>query len=534
MVAMRDDMCRSAGVDGMIRTTRALLLLVSAAALVAGGGGARPRGVPQAKAPLYAPADTFTCLDGSLRLPYAFVNDDYCDCRDGTDEPGTSACLNGVFHCTNAGHEPLDVPSSRVNDGVCDCCDAADEWASGTECRDTCEQLGREARLEAQRRAQLLQAGARLRADIIKDGAVARAGMKDRLAELQRERAEAEQMKIDKEQIKESAESLERTALDQYKEAEPDNKTEEIEMSNEQEAEETFRKYDSNGDGVVDLNELQSRSTFDKNRDGVVSEEEARFFLGESNEVTLREFIDSAWPLIKPYLMMENGLFKPPIEQDNEELERDADNEEAHEDEEEEEEEHEHEEVAENEETHDAEEDGTKSEPQYDEETQRLVNEATEARNHYMQADKVVREIDTEIEKLMGMLDKDYGPKEEFATLAGQCIEFSDREYIYKLCPFDRATQTPKSESRDTNLGTWGEWVGEDDKYTAMLYSHGMSCWNGPDRSVRVNIQCGLESRITSVSEPNRCEYVFEMETPAACVDYESDGNQEKTGHDEL
>jgi protein kinase C substrate 80K-H len=66
----------------------------------------RPRGVALSRTALYAPADTFTCLDGSLTLPYSHLNDDYCDCRDGTDEPGTPACLNGVFHCLNAGHVP--------------------------------------------------------------------------------------------------------------------------------------------------------------------------------------------------------------------------------------------------------------------------------------------------------------------------------------------------------------------------------------------------------------------------------------------
>ena len=37
----------------------------------------------------YSPTKDFTCLDGQKTIPFSSVNDDYCDCADGTDEPGT-------------------------------------------------------------------------------------------------------------------------------------------------------------------------------------------------------------------------------------------------------------------------------------------------------------------------------------------------------------------------------------------------------------------------------------------------------------
>lgn len=38
----------------------------------------------------YAPSsgDKWMCLDGSKQISWKAVNDDYCDCKDGSDEPG--------------------------------------------------------------------------------------------------------------------------------------------------------------------------------------------------------------------------------------------------------------------------------------------------------------------------------------------------------------------------------------------------------------------------------------------------------------
>lgn len=84
--------------------------------------------------PRYRPDrnNEFKCLKSEQRIPFKSINDDYCDCEDGTDEPSTSACVNGTFYCdTQYRKKPitlLEVPSSRVNDGICDCCDGSDEW----------------------------------------------------------------------------------------------------------------------------------------------------------------------------------------------------------------------------------------------------------------------------------------------------------------------------------------------------------------------------------------------------------------------
>ena len=56
----------------------------------------------------------FQCEESSDSIPINFVNDNYCDCPDGSDEPLTSACANSVFSCGER-----KIPSSWVGDSIC-------------------------------------------------------------------------------------------------------------------------------------------------------------------------------------------------------------------------------------------------------------------------------------------------------------------------------------------------------------------------------------------------------------------------------
>lgn len=80
----------------------------------------------------------------------------------------------------------------------------------------------------------------------------------------------------------------------------------------------------------------------------------------------------------------------------------------------------------------------------------------------------------------------------------------------------------------------WGQWSGESDsQYSRQKYLKGITCWNGPERSVDVHLKCGLNNQLVMVKEPSRCEYLFEFETPALCKQPES-GQVEKHQHIEL
>ncbi len=155
--------------------------------------------------------------------------------------------------------------------------------------------------------------------------------------------------------------------------------------------------------------------------------------------------------------------------------------------------------------------DSAPSENKYDDETQRLIDEAQTAKRTLEEADSNIRNMESEIDSNKKKLDMDLGPNGEFASMIDKCFEYEDREYVYKLCPYDRTVQKSKSNHQETSIGNWKSWNDEDasKKYLVMKFDNGQACWNGPMRSTKVIVSCGIDNKLVSVSEPNRCEVRF-------------------------
>eukprot|EP00117_Sycon_ciliatum_P044402 scpid59763/ scgid32046/ Glucosidase 2 subunit beta; 80K-H protein; Glucosidase II subunit beta; Protein kinase C substrate 60.1 kDa protein heavy chain len=540
----------------------------------------RPRGVAKSKMQFYDSSKPFTCLDGSRSMPFDQVNDDFCDCPDGSDEPGTPACssLGGKFHCANKGHKPAYIPASRVNDGICDCCDGSDEYDGRIQCADSCKELGAKAREETKRLLEVQERGYQLRTEYSQQGAAKQEERRTELATLEAQLKDAETEAERLQKLKEEAEAPETEAKDVHKAAWDAQKTEE----QREQAEAAFRDLDADSDAALTIAEIQARPEFDKDQSGDVSEEEAKEWLGGEPTRDMDYFASDLWktvsdvyqkpgsyePTAPPPPPPEGGEAPPveppaevPAPEGDSNKAGESDNAVDHFPEQEEEEEpfmpppppagDEYHDDGDDDDDYDddeydeierqkyhnmnnaKEEDVEEGMPEYDEATQELIKVADAARSSYEEADRKKDEVKRNIDDLNRKLDVDLGPNNEFQPLQGNCYDFTDREYTYSLCAFDRVSQKPKHGGSETSLGTWGKWDGTDNKYSVMKFENGLNCWNGPNRSGTVKLRCGETNELVSAAEPNRCEYLFEFITPAVCEPPSAAG-QAVDSHDEL
>lgn len=124
----------------------------------------RVRGVPDSLSGPYE-NEFFVCDQGKNVFRKHVINDGYCDCEDGSDEPGTSACPTAQFRCVNEGYRMITLPSSRVDDMVCDCCDGSDEVL--VSCPNTCHAQAARERAEQEVALRHYQRGSAARQELI-------------------------------------------------------------------------------------------------------------------------------------------------------------------------------------------------------------------------------------------------------------------------------------------------------------------------------------------------------------------------------
>jgi len=123
-----------------------------------------------------------------------------------------------------------------------------------------------------------------------------------------------------------------------------------------------------------------------------------------------------------------------------------------------------------------------------------------------------------------------FGKDGEWKKLDGLCLERDTGDYTYEVCLFGEARQRANSGGSVHSLGHFSSWkideeVGIPNYYSRQIFTNGAKCWNGPQRSVQVELSCGLDNELLSVSESEKCEYLITGTTPALCIPLEAGGN---------
>ncbi|XP_015578681.1 glucosidase 2 subunit beta isoform X1 [Ricinus communis] len=518
-------------------------------------------GIPPQDEDYFKP-EFIKCKNGSKKFTRAQLNDDFCDCPDGTDEPGTSACPQGKFYCHNVGHLPISLPSSRVNDGICDCCDGNDEYDGKVKCRNTCWEAGKVARDKLQKKIDMYKEGATLRKKEIEQAKQAIANDEKELLKLKNEKKTlkilVKQLKAHKEQI-EKAEEKERLEKDK------EEKTKKVSADKDEAGDKSDNDQKGSFSSSNDNIRLSNESTLDKQeKDEYENMESLSNDASESTEGLSREelgrLVASRWTGGKAgseadgfgsnnnrggstetsestnYEVYDNNNDKK--SSIGNDLDSSKSKYKSH--------------LEEQKDLSGKNTLGSSSWLEKIKDTVRnildLVNvspppvdklDADHIRKEYDDATTRLSDVEAKISTLTEKLKHDFGTEKEFYRLYDQCFETKQDKYVYKVCPFKEATQ--EEGYHKTQLGEWEKF---ENSYRIMLFSNGQGCWNGPERSLKVKLRCGLKTELTDVDEPSRCEYAALMTTPVLCLEGKleefkhklqaMDKEEQPDSHDEL
>ncbi|CDF37888.1 unnamed protein product [Chondrus crispus] len=502
-----------------------------------------------------------------VSIPPAKLNDDYCDCADGSDEPGTAACPGAVFWCRNKAFRPVKLPSSWVDDGSCDCCDGSDEPA-GT-CTDTCSEERKKQLAMAKKQADAIIAGVATRQKYAKEAA---SDAKKDEREIKNLEQELERVEIDLKRSGRRADSLRkrrdyeddlRRAAETNSPSPTSNPATDTGISSDEDSDDGddafIGNHDDHGnDGERNL-ELQ---TGDKEgghddhpdekvkvkADAAQSEIENESKSDHKSHDDIHDDTDEDSAAEDDDVANDEDEDEDYSDDDDESFADDEDDDDKCPDCEEDGEEDEEKANAEewNSDADDIDVDMVCAELGADglnsilrklnyykiivlSKLQRLlpisppaliarerisdcVEKADTAR--YKLEDKK-RHIQERLKKLKGKTSLDYGSDGALRKLHGKCIKKAVTQYEFEICPFDLVRQYEHG-SVIAVLGRFKGWKG-DGRNRLMNFAQGDRCWNGPARSIKVELSCGDTEEIVSVEEPNRCAYFMKFKTPAFC-----------------
>ena len=528
----------------------------------------------------YKDSQTFTCISApSIHLSIARLNDDFCDCPDGSDEPGTSACahLSSLspaslgstpsedidttnvlpgFYCKNKGHRPSYIPFTTVNDGVCDyelCCDGSDEWAKvgGVKCEDRCKEIGKEWKKQDEQRQKSLSNAAKRRKEIVADADKLRKEVEDRIKSLRTEIQGGEIMVKGLESDLAEAERQERSkVVKSPKGLSKMGLLAQLARDRIEELRESLVEVRSQRDtGKARIAELEGiLSTFKDEYNPNFNDEGVKRAVRSWEDYAAREkstIGDDAHDrdldeMIKPD--SETGViswseWEEPEESDVDVRKYSSD--------------------AITMSTSDSIKVykfeaylPTSVRDWLDQKLRALrvilvengilaatrspdgeSKELEDARNALKASQDSLNEKNRQLTTHQEDLETNYGVDDVFRALKGQCVSKDSGEYTYELCWLDKTKQKSKKGGSQTTMGNFvsidkiivddevppdGKGLGSGER-VALRYENGQHCWNGPNRSTLVVLACAEKDEVWKVTEEEKCVYRMEVGTPAVC-----------------
>jgi len=456
---------------------------------------------------------------------------------------GTSACQNSTFYCINHGHIPSSIPSSQVNDGLCEpaCCDGSDE-PTGI-CPDRCKEIGEEYAKRVAKENQTRKTGAKIRSTYIAFAQKEKKRLEKEIANLDSEIAAQEKVAEKLKDVKDHSENLSLADME-IKRQSPVYQSLQTHKNALKSYKRLYKKLNERNDvlGMI-LNNL--REGYNPNYQDMAVLEAVRGWetieglppLGEEMKDTPpQEYVEEeaqeegAWTEDQLEHQLD-GL----IEQDYLSLIL----------------------------SHESYLETANGAPPLLEITSYLPDswlptyvslrtsvltvlravgvvsgfashekseQAATALRAYNEAEDqltILRSKADDARKALSELfdPEHFGRQGEWKKLENTCLEQDIGDYIYEICMFGAATQKSKTGAYH-NLGHFSSWnrdstPDDPDYYTKQHYTGGTQCWNGPQRSVTLELKCGLENVLHTVTEPEKCEYLITGESPALCLPLE-------------